>query len=350
MMHSFTKTISAACFILSAIAQQCFANETVGVREMTLASPQRGRELAATVWYPASEGGSRQVLGETALFIGTPAMRDAPMADGRYPVILLSHGAGIAGTPAGVSWLAAPLAQHGFIVAAPTHPGNGGPDKSAAETMKLWLRPGDISATLDAIGRTAFFGPHIVPEKVGMLGLSMGGSTALALAGARFDADRLAGYCDTDASNHSLCQWVRMSGVDLHAVDMGQAGESRKDPRIHFIMAVDPAPMDVLRPDSFPEIDGPIAILNLGRVADLPPTVRADSAARLMRHASYSVIEDASHFSMFAECKPVAAETVLAEIGEPICSDGEGRSRKEIHKQIINTVMQAFDQMLRRAR
>jgi predicted dienelactone hydrolase len=349
-MPSLMRTMVAACLLPLAALKPCLAEEAVGFREITVAAAERGRDLTATVWYPALGGGSRQMPGESAFFVGTAAMRDAPVARGQYPLILLSHGAGIAGTPSGVSWIATALTKQGFIVAAPMHPGNGGANRSAAETMMLWLRPGDISATLDAIGKTELFGPHIAPDKVGMLGLSMGGSTALALAGARFEAARLAAYCDSDTLNPSLCEWVRMSGVNLHAIDMRQAEESHEDDRLTFVMAVDPAPMDVLKPDSFSRIKIPVTIMNLGRTKDLPVTVRADHAAQLIAGATYSTIEDASHNSMFAECKPGAAETAIAEIGEPICADGGGRPRKDIHGDIVATALRAFDAALRQGR
>lgn len=96
-------------------------------------------------------------------------------------------------------------------------------------------------------------------------------------------------------------------------MDMRQADESQKDPRIQFIMAVDPAPIDVLMPDSFSGIQMPIAIMSLGRIEELPLTVRADKAAPLISRPTYSTIDDASHYRMFAQCKPGAAEIAIAE-------------------------------------
>jgi hypothetical protein len=51
---------------------------------------------------------------------------------------------------------------------------------------------------------------------------------------------------------------------------------------------------------------------------------------------------------MFGECKPDAVETAEAEeVGEPICSDGKGRSRREIHKQLLKMATEAFDRELK---
>lgn len=113
------------------------AGDNVGFRQFQAPTRERGTDLDVTVWYPAKPGGEMIMSGDTALFVGTAAMHDAPISGGTFPLILLSHGAGLAGTPQALSWIATPLARQGFVVAAPTHPGNTGKNKSAAETMKL---------------------------------------------------------------------------------------------------------------------------------------------------------------------------------------------------------------------
>lgn len=324
------------------------ASDSVGVRQFPAPSKERGIDLDVTVWYPAQPGGETVTLGDTELFVGTSAMRDAPISSGKLPLILLSHGAGLAGTPQALSWIATPLARQGFVVAAPTHPRNTGANRSAAETMKLWLRPADVTATLDAIGKDAFFRDHLKPGKVGVLGLSMGGNTALAIAGARVDPKLLADYCDTDVLNASLCEWVRHSGVDLHAMDLQPAGRDNRDERIHFAMAIDPAPSDVFDVKSFAGIRIPVDIVNLGRPGKIPVSADASGIAKAISKASYATIEDASHYSMFAECKPGAADIIASEqIGDPVCDDGDGRSRGAIHAQLIDMATAAFNHALK---
>lgn len=337
-------TISPMLMMHPAVA----ASEFVGVQQITAPSKERGGDLAVTVWYPADAGGKLATLGESAFFKGTDAMLEAPISPGKYPLILLSHGAGLGGTPQSMSWIATPLAKQGYIVAAPTHPGNAGANRSAAETIKLWLRPADISATLDAVEKQPLFENHLEAEKVGALGFSMGGSTALALASARIDPTLLASYCDTDALNPSLCGWVRQSGVDLHAMDMKLADRNNKDKRVHFAMAIDPVPVDVFQASTFSEVSIPVEIVNLGRPENIPRTALASEIAKAIPEGKYSTIEDASHYSMFGECKPNAAEIAEAEqIGDPICSDGGGQSRLEFHEQLINAVTEVFARELK---
>ncbi|MER8631120.1 dienelactone hydrolase [Mesorhizobium opportunistum] len=324
------------------------AGDSVGVRHVPASSRERGTDLDVTVWYPAQPGGDAVSLGDNELFIGTSALRDAPVSGGKFPLILLSHGAGLAGNPQALSWIATPLARLGFIVAAPTHPGNTGPKRSAAETMKLWLRPADLTATLDAMEGDALFRDHLEQGQVGVLGLSMGGNTALAMAGARVDPKLLAAYCDTDRLNASLCQWVRQSGVDLHAMDLRPSGRDNSDRRIRFAMAIDPAPVDVFDTGSFAGIRIPVDIVNLGQPGKIPTTSDASGIAKAIVKASYAAIEDASHYSMFGACKPGALAIIVSEeIGDPVCDDAGGRSRGEIHAQLIDMATTAFSRALK---
>jgi len=347
----FRTMLCAVIVSMLAMQHQANAGDAVGVAHISAPSAERGTDLDVTVWYPARPGGEPVNLGDSALFAGTAAMRDAPVSGGKFPLILLSHGAGLAGTPEALSWMAAALAGQGFIVAAPTHPGNGGKNRSAAQTMKLWLRPADLTATLDAIGKDGFFGDHLEQGNTGVLGLSMGGNTALAIAGARIDAKRLAAYCDTDLLNASLCGWVRQSGIDLHAMDMHLAGRDGSDSRIRFAMAIDPAPVDVLDPASLAGIGIPVDIVNLGRPGNIPSTADASAIAKAIPNARYATIADASHYSMFGQCKPGAPALILSEeIGDPVCDDGGGRSRAEIHTQLIDMAAAAFTSALKAGR
>jgi predicted dienelactone hydrolase len=350
-MKLFIKIATMFCSTISPMLMVHYsaaASEFVGVRQIVAPSKERGSDLAVTVWYPADAGGKPVTLGESVFFVGTNAMLEAPIPRGKYPLVLLSHGAGLGGTPQAMSWIATPLAKQGFIVAAPTHPGNGGANRSAAETMKLWLRPADITATLDAMEKQSIFKDSLEADRVGALGFSAGGNTVLALVGARIDPVRLASYCDTDTLNPSLCGWVRQSGVDLHAMDMKMASRNNEDKRIQFAMAIDPAPVDVFQANTFSEVSIPVEIVNLGRPGKIPRTALASEIAKAIPEGKYSTIEDASHYSMFGECKPSAAEIVESEqVGDPICSDGGGQSRLEIHKQLIDMVTEAFERAMK---
>lgn len=334
-----TASLWVAITLALCIGQTAAAEFETGVMQLTAPAEERGGPLDVTIWYPALAGGTPVDLGENIFFEGTPVSLDAPMAQGRFPLILLSHGAGLSGRAEAMSWIAAPLAAKGFVVAGPTHPGNTGPNRSAEETMKLWLRPSDLSATLDQIATTPALQDQIDLNRIGVLGLSMGGNTALSLAGARVGAERLAGYCDAPEPRNSLCAWVRISGVDLHRFDQETVGRDNRDDRVRFAVAVDPALVDVLDEDSFPAIAVPVTLINLGAPEDLDPSLAAGAIAASIPGTRYDVVEDASHYSMFGLCKANAAAIAEEEgIEDPICEDGPSRSRAEIHADLIDRV------------
>lgn len=337
----------SACFTLGTL-QMAQAEYVAGVQQIVVPSKERGINLDVTVWYPAQSGGKQVMLGDTPFFLGTPAQQDAPIPAKKFPLILLSHGAGIGGNAQAMSWLAAPLAEQGFIVVAPNHPGSLSGNKSALENMKLWRRPIDFTDTLNVLEKEAFFQDHIDMQKVGALGVSMGGYTALAIAGVRIDPKLLAAYCDTDLINPSLCGWIRQSGLDLHKMDLQPAGLAYTDSRIRSVVAVDPGPSDTFEPRSLAGIKIPVDLINLGRPEEVPLTVQASAIAKIIPDARYAVIDDASHFTLLGECKPDVPSTLKARgIDEPFCSDGGGRSRSEIHAQLIDMIAKCFNRTLK---
>lgn len=88
-MLSPLKTIAILCMatVLTMPAQQrALASENVGVREISVPSPERGTDLDVTVWYQALPGGKSTLLGESTFFVGTPAMLGAPISEVHFPL------------------------------------------------------------------------------------------------------------------------------------------------------------------------------------------------------------------------------------------------------------------------
>jgi predicted dienelactone hydrolase len=59
---------------------------------MTIPTPAPGRAVELTIWYPTHAKESREPIGESKIFKGTLAVRNALVAEGSYPVILMAHG------------------------------------------------------------------------------------------------------------------------------------------------------------------------------------------------------------------------------------------------------------------
>jgi predicted dienelactone hydrolase len=143
------------------------------------------------VWYPAA---AEEVPRESDSY-PVPASRDAPVADGRFPVVLLSHGGGVTGSsPFVLSELSVSLARHGFVVVAPFH-----------GKIGLRGRPSRIRPALDAVRADTRFSSHIDPARLGFLGYSLGGAVALELAGATPDFVHFEAYCEQHPDDVMSC-------------------------------------------------------------------------------------------------------------------------------------------------
>ena len=317
----------------------------VGVRAVEATALHRDEPLDVTLWYPAGPGGTVELVGDGGVFEGAPARRGAPIAAGRHPLVLLSHGGG--GNARQLGWIANRLAGAGFLVAAPNHPGSTTGDASALGAAALWNRPADLSAVLDSLLGDAPVAGHVDADRIGALGFSAGGYAALALVGARIDPDALAGFCDRDDTGTSDCAFLARGGVDLHELDLSPAGDDLSDARVRSAVVVDPGVVGTLTAPSLAAIDVPVTIVNLGASGAIPKAVLAEETSRLIPGAGYATVADATHFSFLPACKP-KGPAILAEEGEPdaLCDDAGGRTRDRLHREIGAMAVEAFEQHL----
>ncbi|ADP82778.1 hypothetical protein FraEuI1c_4788 [Pseudofrankia inefficax] len=164
----------------------------VGYQTVTIVDDFRHRTLTTAVWYPSEDrlpgpaGGSVTPASyEIAPRVGIQsrvAVADAPVERGRFPLVVLSHGS--AGNRVQLASLAEVLASHGYVVAAPDHPGDTMADFAAgrdeSQIGEASDRPLDVSAVIDwMLCPDQEFGPVLNPGQVAVVGFSFGGLTAL---------------------------------------------------------------------------------------------------------------------------------------------------------------------------
>jgi len=122
----------------------------------------------------------------------------------KAPVIIFSHG--LASKPEDFSRRAEHLASHGYVVAAPQHPGSDytrlqevfeGFYRNIFSVDEFINRPLDISFVIDELEKRnqPQFEGKLNLQEVGVYGHSFGGYTALAVAGAQIDFENLAKEC-----------------------------------------------------------------------------------------------------------------------------------------------------------
>lgn len=311
---------------------------TAGITYGSAYAPIRGTDVDFHIWYPASPGGKSVTVGGNGVFYGTPAGRDVPRQDGRFPMIVISHGSG--GNAGQFGWIASELAQAGYVVVLPNHPGTTTGNASAEAAVRVWERPADVSAVLDEIIGNAGDYSFIDTDRISILGFSAGGYTAMATSGARVDPDALQGFCDETDHGMSDCAFLAHFGIDLHALDLSPAAQDLRDPRIKTAVIIDPGIVETLTVESLEQIDIPMLIINLGDEDKIPMGVYARSAADAISSATYSIVNDATHFSFLAQCKPKGAQILINE-GEldPLCDDAGGRARSAIHDELSSQIV-----------
>jgi predicted dienelactone hydrolase len=296
-----------------------------------------------TVWYPTDGKDSAEGIGESKIFRGTPALRNAPVAKGQYPVVVLAHG-GFRAAPHHEGWIASSLAAIGYIVGV-TRPPALGPKDAEKAVPELWLRPADLSAALTALENDPVFSLRIMPGTAAAVGFFLGGTSSLALAGARLDPNSFGRSCDRPEAGVD-CAWFASAGVDLKRIDGADLGRSHRDERIKAVVAVDPESSTSFAPESLSGIRMPIDIINLGSPGAIAPALDASGLKARIPDFRYGAIPDATIFSAFNPCTQ-DGPALLREEGDDdaICRDGK-RPREEIHREIAGKIADALHRSL----
>jgi predicted dienelactone hydrolase len=313
-----------------------------GAMTMKATVPARGEAIDFTLWYPASSGGTAVMIGDSPVFKGTPAMLDAPIENGLFPVVVLAHGGLRASRNLG-AWIAADLATRGYIVMH-VHAPTLGQNQGQTAARELWLRPSDISAALNTIKQDAIIARHMAPGKIGMVGFLRGGTSALALAGARIDAEIYKRSCDVIEFGID-CAWFKKNNVDLRTLDNEQVGRDHFDSRIKIVVAIDPELSQTFTTTSLQAVKIPVQIISLGQSDTAKPILHAAGLEKVIPQARYETVPEATSFSAFSLCTAKGAAILIAEDdNDVICKDGGKRSREEIHIQIIELISKTLKQ------
>lgn len=162
------------------------------------------------------------------------------------PVIVFSHGFGSVRTE--LRYLAEHLASHGYVVAALEHPGSNEANTNLALQGKTRImkpqeflnRPQDISFVLDELEKLNQTANNPLAGKLAttnamVVGYSFGGGTALAIAGAELQLERLKQRCKKNLTSLSLAE-----NMQCIAQELPENRYQLRDTRIKQAIALNP--------------------------------------------------------------------------------------------------------------
>ncbi|MDX5593361.1 alpha/beta hydrolase family protein [Pseudovibrio sp. SPO723] len=279
--------------------------------------------LTALVWYPTEEHGEPWSLGPFQI----AAVRDSAVSTREaFPLVVISHGR--QSDPLAHRQLAASLARNGFVVVAPTHKGDafGMPPQPLSEVFRQ--RPEEARSVISSMLADERFAPSIDPERVGMIGYSAGGYTALVLAGASPNFAAAAAYCAGEGTAD-----VGSCGSDgwLMSADAQRALETWQpiaDPRLKAVVLFDPHAM-MFDGSGLARVQAPVLLYRPENDSLMPAQVNAELVSSSLGDLATAHTVPGRHFVFIDPCPPaIAAEAAL------ICQDAPEVDRAALHRQI----------------
>jgi predicted dienelactone hydrolase len=285
-----------------------------GCRVIEANDGAQGTAIPLVVLYPASGAERSERFGPYTVDLA----RDAPVVGEELPLVVISHGNG--GTPWAYRDLAKYLSRAGFMVALPEHPGNSRNDNSLAGTAaNLENRPRHISLVIDAILSDSVMRRHAAAERVGVIGHSIGGYTALTVAGGQ-----------AWAAPHE-CADGR-----AHPVQVTQ------DLRVGALVLLAPATFWFV-PDSLREVRVPI-LMRTGEKDEITGASQAETVISGVYDSSlveHKVIAGAGHFFAMS---PFPKEMIRADF--PPSQDPMGFRREDIQSVLYAEIVEFLQRLL----
>lgn len=321
-----------------AVSACASSGQTIGVSDFVAPADTGKPTIKARVWYPGT-GGAEQRFGSSRIRPGYLASSDATIRlKGSSPLIVLMHGSG--GSAESMAWIATRLTKLGALVVAADHPGSSGGDPERASILEVWTQPEDVHRLIDRL-LDSDWKEYIDPQRIGVVGFSLGGTTAMSLAGVRLQMERFERFCESH--NDGACRALSHHFESLGRSYTIRANGDMTDRRVRAAAAIAPGFTESVTEESLRSLNIPLLVIVGRDDQQLPPATHIIPTWEVLpEHSGVIEIEEAQHFSFLPVCGKDAV-SVLAETGEEfVCQETGRKSREEIHRTTIKAIEQFF--------
>ena len=331
-----TSNITSSVLALACLAAQPLAAEppAPGMQELSIPDPDGNRGLSGFVWYPTDSSDPPVMALGNGVWQAIPVLPDAPVAEGQKPLLVLSHG--MFGNARNQAWLASAFAGRGYVVAAIDHPGTSTFQRDPDDRRALWERPRDISRTIDHLLAGDL---SIDPDRIYMAGHSLGGFTAVLLAGGRYDPARIDADCAANPDD-LVCGIFGEWGVARTPEDRAAKSADLSDPRIAAVAVFDLGGTQSFGPESLGAIETPMLIIGAPQYyAEIDLDRESRQLAASVPGALYLEPESVAHMDFLGECTEKGLAILMDEEPEDafVCEDGTDGRRAD-HAMIVRAV------------
>lgn len=311
----------------------------IGLVNKVFTDNQRGRILQTVVMYPASSD-PVQDMGGNRVFQGFKASLNSKLSSKtELPLVFLVHGT--SGNWRNLTWLGTELVEKGAIVVAANHPGSTTGDATPSSVIQMWNQPKDISFLIDELLKSSF-SKVIDTNKIMVIGSSLGGYSAMALAGVVLDFEQFPEFCSRH--NDVGSKYFKPALKKLDDKFYKKANQSHFDKRITLAVALVPGFVEVMTIKSLQNISTPVLIVGAGLDENVPPSAHFRPYLKyLAKNSKYVEIADATHYSFLQICKPGSLEILAEEKAEFACLEKGKKTRAQIHAETLRLIIDFID-------
>jgi len=300
----------------------------VGLKRLTLRDPIGGGAMIGFAMYPTDVPAKSVTIGR----VDTVAAEGAAPAPGRFPLLIFSHG--MSSLPEMYLWLFEGLTARGFVVAGVAHPRDNYNDKSGSfGDAELVERPRHVTALIDGVASDALLASSIDAAKIGIVGHSAGGYTALLAVGGRPDYTQFVG---------GRCRRAPAQPPDWPRFTHDAAALPVPDPRIRAAAAMAPGFGCLFDRDSVSAIHVPLRFYQADDDDVLQPGFNAAAFAALFTPPAEVVhFAKAGHFVFLNTCG-----FIMSLVARDICRDPLPTNRDAVHQKLVDDLAQFFTETL----